>query len=100
MGAAYDSPVDLDLSVARERIVIDSTVNAPVGFITIITLPAGADVGIHMGTGGKRWPLKNQGQFFKICPPIRTGIYVSNPVGGGTLQLGISFDNGPETGGQ
>lgn len=95
--AAYDAPVDRDLSTPRERELIDSTLNAPVGFITIITLPTGADVGLHIGAGGKRWPLKNQGQYFRICPPIRTGIYISNPTGGGVLQVGISFDGGPES---
>lgn len=103
MSVPYDV-ANIDLATPRDQPgeTIPSTLNNPVGFVTVVKLPTGATVSLRFG-GGKSWPLLNQGQFFDICPPERDGIAVLNEQSGGVLVLGISFDRSGanlKTGGQ
>jgi len=84
--------LSFDLSTVRDRELIAVTQNSAVSTISVIQLPSGADVTIHLeGPTSDPWPLLNQGLQFKACPPERKGIHLSNPQGGGILKLGISY---------
>lgn len=93
MASAYQV-LTFDLAVPRDREEIRITRNNPVATVSVIELPAGASVSIHFGQGGAPWPLLNQGATFEPCPAEREGVFLSNPVGGGNLVLGITFEGG------
>lgn len=97
--AEYDV-VEVPLDAKHAQQLVSSTRGQPVGYVTVIALPLNADVGLHFGSGGKKWPLKNQGQFFKICPAERDGVYVTSEVAAGNVVLGISFGGQLEASGR
>jgi hypothetical protein len=95
MAAGGYDVIDFDLSTRRDKEPIGTTRGNPVATVVVIRLPAGADVSIIFGQG-QLWPLLNQGMQFKLCPPERNGAFLTNPVGGGILTLGVSYGGGVE----
>lgn len=93
MAAAYIIP-SIDLATPRSRVLIDGTQNAPVATVTVIQLPGGAVVSLHIGQVGLPIPLLNQGMSFELCPEETGGLFLTNPVGAGLLILLISFATG------
>jgi hypothetical protein len=90
MAAGGYDVIDFDLSVLRNKEPIGTTRGNPVATVVVIRLPAGADVSVTFAQG-QAWPLLNQGMQFKLCPAVRDGVFLSNPVGGGILTLGVSY---------
>ena len=93
MSSAYQV-LDFDLSVARDKQEIPRTRANAVATVNVLRLPVGAIASIHFSNGGNAIPLLNQGMEFEPCPPERDGVYFTNPVGGGTVTLLISYDPG------
>lgn len=87
MSAAY-SIEQFDLSVARDRMPIPSTVGANVATVYCRKLPSPAS--LHYGNN-QAWELE-QGKDYRPCPAEHDGISLSNPVGAGTLVLVITID--------
>lgn len=83
--------IDFDLATPRTKEPVGTTRGNPVATVVVIALPAGADVDVHFGQGGQPWPLLNQGMQFKLCPPERNGVLLTNVIGGGILTLGVSY---------
>lgn len=82
----------VDLDEVRTRAIIPATRNANVATVKVIKLPTNAVIGLHFGDGGDYWPLRNQGTQFKFCPIETGGVYVTNPAGADTVELGITYD--------
>jgi hypothetical protein len=80
----------LDLGTVREKFALVPTLGGRVGAVYCAQLDAPAFV--HFGSG-PAWPLE-QGKTYPPCPPETDGIQISNPLGAGTLVLGISYDQG------
>lgn len=87
--------VDLTVATPPNPGNLVSTPNKPVDGVTVLSLPAGANVSLAFGQSADPVPLLNQGMSFELCPPEDKGIFVVNPVAGaGQLVLLLSYAPG------
>src|SRR5712691_532610 len=82
---------EIDLSAARDRTPITSTLANKVATIHAIAVPGQAS--LHHAPGGQPWPIV-QGKEYEPCPPEADGIFVTNTAASGFMLLGISFEVG------
>lgn len=89
MSAPSYAVLQLDLATLRtaERIV---EVGRPIDGVTVQNIPAGTLVQVAFGTNKPLVTLK-AGQSFEICPPLDEGLFLTNPLAAGVLELIISF---------
>lgn len=81
----------LDLSVARNRVGIGATYANPVNGVTVMQLPAGVAITLHLGHGHVGYPILQEGQTFEPDPPHTDGVFITNAAGVGVLILDVSF---------
>lgn len=90
MSSAYTIDA-IDLSTAKEKTPIQSTLAAEVAGVYIVAAPGPAS--IHFGGGGQPWPVV-QGKYYKCCPPERDGIFVTNTRASGFMLVAVVFASG------
>lgn len=89
MSAPSYAVLRLDLATARtaERIV---EVGRPIDGITVQAIPVGALCQVSFGSNKDLVTLQD-GQSFEICPVLDEGLFLTNPLAAGILELIISF---------
>ena len=81
-----------DQAIARDRVAVPVTLANPIVSVTVTRLPAGASPSLHFGHGSVPIPLLAQQETFEFDPPMREGLFLSNPAAAvGDLLLTISF---------
>ncbi len=101
--AAY-KVVFLDTAAVLDHAPIDGPngngfLGSQIDYITVLQVPVGANVLLHIGQTGDGIPLTVPIPF-DICPPETTGIKFSVPVAGaGLVVLLVSFLEGSVAGG-
>lgn len=94
--------LNIDLTVARQVSLIDTSVGVGIGYdsVTILAVPAGATVNLHFGSNSDPYPVGNlQGETIETTTqdengciiPTDDGLYIDNPAGAGTLTVGVSY---------
>lgn len=81
----------LDLSAAKERTPIPSSLGQQVYGVYVISAPGPAS--LHFGQGGQPWPVV-QGKFYRCCPAETDGIFVSNTLAAGFLLIAVVYVGG------
>lgn len=84
---------DIDVSVAREKTPITSSLAAEVYGVYVAILPGVAS--LHFGQGGQPIPVV-QGKYYKCpCQPERDGIFVTNAAAAGHMLVMVAYSAGP-----
>ncbi len=84
------SVVTQSLAAALDRLVVVPAFKK-VSSVTVIGLPFGASVSLHIGQRSDAVPLLAQGVEFKCCPAVESGIAVTCAAQGGNLVLLVTY---------
>lgn len=81
----------LDLSAARDRTPIASTLANPVATVYAAILPG--QMSVHFGQGGQAIPMV-QGKQYRPCPGEKDGVFFSNVASSGSALVVITYETG------
>jgi len=96
MSSSTYQVVTIDTAAASNRQPIDGPTgsgfkNAEIDYVTVLQVPVGANVALHIGEVGQPIPLTVPIPF-EMCPPETTGIFFSVlTAGAGNVVLLVSF---------